>query len=128
MGIRSFVNAWPPALVDFVGTLPGLQSLAAHIHEERGRLARAAALVAGQKTSYAARLAELVQALEKKELPLPPPPCRQSRESFDGRVLLALHASAPERVNGYAVRTRCLLDHMAKSASFWRLTSLVDGQ
>ncbi len=108
------VPAW---LFDAAGRVPALAAAAAAVHDAQGRIGRAvAALGAAERQSgYGARLGEELAALSAGGLPLPPPPVDR-RRAAEGRrgVVMALYGSAPWLNNGYAVRTRCLLDELAR--------------
>lgn len=106
----------PASVVDVLGHLPGQAAKAAHWHESCGRLRRAAALLKTSETPYAARLRELVAALEAGELPLPLS-SGEARVATQGRVVMAFHASEPWVVNGYTARSRSLLTAAARAGA-----------
>jgi glycosyltransferase involved in cell wall biosynthesis len=103
----------PPSLAATAALLvPPLRGPVARLFEWTGRLRRAAPLAASVSPAYGRRLTEMAAALDAGGLPLPPPPAGRSPVPFNGRVVMALYGSEPWLTNGYAVRTRCLLDQL----------------
>jgi glycosyltransferase involved in cell wall biosynthesis len=96
-------------LLDAAAIVPPLRATCAHMHENQGRIRAAARLMGADPAPYGRRMRELAAALGAGALPLPTIE-RSPRRPFDGRVVMALHGSPPHLNNGYAVRTRCLLD------------------
>ncbi len=106
-------RSWRAGVADAIALLPPLRPAAARLHESIGRLRAAARLGGNGAGAYGARLAELAAALDRRGLPLPPPPASRAPRPFNRRVVMALYGSEPWFANGYSIRSRCLLTQLA---------------
>ena len=105
----------PPALLELAGAVPSFRETVAHLHEDAGRVRRAAQLLSRSASPYANRMRGLAAAIDQRQLAgIEAPDARPGRIPFNRRALMVLYASPPWLDNGYTVRTRCLLDELAQ--------------